>query len=183
MQTNQVFNERKATQIAARFLSGAAGQTLSYMKLIKLMYLVDREAIKRWGAPVTDDTYYALNYGMVLSQVKELINEGEGQGVWTEAIEPSGRYDVKLIGNPGEDELSRAELHLIEEIQSVYGSLSQWQLSDLTHTFPEWKHPNGSSIPVRLRRIAMAVGFSPVEAAGIEAELRGVRRMRALAQR
>lgn len=180
MQTPESFNERKAAQIAARFLASAPGRKLPYMKLIKLMYIVDRESIRRWGAPATDDSYYAMNYGMVLGRVKELIDEGEGQGVWTDAISAPIGYEVQLLANPGIDELSRAENELIEEIQRQYGHLSQWDLSELTHQFPEWKHPGGSSIPVNLRRIAMAVGFSQDEAREVEREASSMRRMRAL---
>jgi len=180
MQTVETFNERKAAQIAARFLTSAPGRTLPYMKLIKLMYLVDRESIRRWGAPATDDSYYAMNYGMVLSRVKELINEGEGTGAWTETVSAPIGYDVNLVGDPGVDELSRAERALIDEIQATYGHLTRWDLSELTHTFPEWKHPNGGATPVRLFRIAMALGFSDEEAREVEREASGMRRMRGL---
>ena len=30
---------------------------MSYMKLIKLLYLADREALARWGRPITTDQY------------------------------------------------------------------------------------------------------------------------------
>jgi len=59
------FDERKATQVAARFLA-AAGGTLPYMSLIKLMYFMDREALFQWGAPVTNDTYFSLDHGPIL---------------------------------------------------------------------------------------------------------------------
>ena len=47
-----LFNEAKATQAAARLLF-LRGGTMSYVKLIKLLYLADREALIRWGRPVT----------------------------------------------------------------------------------------------------------------------------------
>jgi hypothetical protein len=48
------FNERRATEAAARFLKLRGGK-MSYLKLIKLLYLLDREALLRWGRPVTTD--------------------------------------------------------------------------------------------------------------------------------
>ena len=45
------FNERRATEAAARFLKLRGGR-MSYLKLIKLLYLLDREALLRWGRPV-----------------------------------------------------------------------------------------------------------------------------------
>ena len=48
------FDEVKATQIAALFLK-MAGRELKYLALIKLLYKLDREALRRWGLPVTTD--------------------------------------------------------------------------------------------------------------------------------
>ncbi len=46
---------------------------MSYMKLIKLLYLADREALARWGRPITTDTYVAMKHGPVLSYILNLI--------------------------------------------------------------------------------------------------------------
>jgi len=69
-----MFNETKATQAAARFLH-LADDHLNYMVLIKLLYLADREALVRWGRPITFDTYYTMKYGPMLSNVHDLITE------------------------------------------------------------------------------------------------------------
>ena len=45
---NLSFDESKATE-AAVFLLSRSDQTMNYMKLIKLLYLADREALIRWG--------------------------------------------------------------------------------------------------------------------------------------
>ncbi|MGD0651719.1 MAG: hypothetical protein ABSA97_11370 [Verrucomicrobiia bacterium] len=42
------FDEAKSTQMAGALLQ-LAGKRMNYMKLIKLMYIIDREALKRWG--------------------------------------------------------------------------------------------------------------------------------------
>ena len=49
------FNERRATEAAARFLKLRGGR-MKYLKLIKLLYFLDREALLRWGRPVTTDS-------------------------------------------------------------------------------------------------------------------------------
>jgi uncharacterized phage-associated protein len=61
------FNEQKATQAAARFLKLANGK-MNYLKLIKLLYLLDRESLNRRGRPVTGDQYYSMKLGPVLSE-------------------------------------------------------------------------------------------------------------------
>jgi len=45
------YREDKATQAAARLLK-LRGGTRSHLKLIKLLYLVEREAPARFGAPL-----------------------------------------------------------------------------------------------------------------------------------
>ena len=58
------FDEVKATQVAARYLRLAGGR-LQYLALIKLLYKTDREALKRWGIPVTTDTHSSLKLGPI----------------------------------------------------------------------------------------------------------------------
>ena len=73
------FNEKKATQAAAHLLKLRGGK-MSYMKLIKLLYLADREAILAWGRPITTDGYASMDRGPVLSRVLDLATDGEDPG-------------------------------------------------------------------------------------------------------
>lgn len=66
------FNERRATEAAAKFLKLRGGR-MSYLKLIKLLYLLDREALLRWGRPVTTDRYVSMDNGPVVSRIYDLI--------------------------------------------------------------------------------------------------------------
>jgi len=47
---NFKFDERKAAQVAGRLISQGGGE-MNYMALLKLLYLIDREALLRWGRP------------------------------------------------------------------------------------------------------------------------------------
>jgi uncharacterized phage-associated protein len=167
------FNEAKATQAAACLLRLRGGR-MSYVKLIKLLYLVDREALLRWGRPVTTDRYVSMDRGPVLSTILDLITEGPRpgiQGIWSNYIsEPQG-YEVVLCREPPTDELSRAEEELIAEIFREHGAKSRWELVDLAHALPEWRDPNGSAIPIGYADILEAAGRSPQEAAAVVEEL------------
>ncbi len=147
---------------------------MSYMKLIKLLYLVDREALLRWGRPVTTDRYVSMDQGPVLSSILNLINEGHrpgAPGVWPEYIsEPQG-YEVALLKEAPADELSRAEEELIEEVFRDHGHKSRWELVELVHTLPEWRDPNGSAVPISYADILAAGGKSPLETATVVEEL------------
>src|SRR5260370_12146701 len=74
MAVNLPFNERKATEAAAHLLKLRGGR-MSYMKLIKLLYLADREALLRFGCPITTVRYVSIDRGPVLSRVLNLISE------------------------------------------------------------------------------------------------------------
>src|SRR5579862_7488073 len=103
------FNEVKATQAAGKFLE-LAGGTINYMVLIKLLYMLDRAAMSKWGRPVTFDEYYSMKNGPVLSEVHDLITEQPLQhSYWSRHISEPSAYAVSLSSAVGNDALSEAE--------------------------------------------------------------------------
>lgn len=152
------FDERKATQIAGALLQLAGGR-MNYLKLIKLMYIVDREALKRWGYPLTGDEYYSLPHGPIVSRVYDLIAEQPGLSsseYWKDFIRTRD-YEVQLAQPVSDEALAPADSELITEVFRRYGHLDQWQLRDLTHGFPEWREPSGGRLPIRYADILRAV--------------------------
>jgi uncharacterized phage-associated protein len=98
------FNEKKATQAAAYLLKRRGG-TMSYMKLIKLLYLADRKALVRWGRPITTDRYLSMERGPALSHVLDLATDGENPGsdsIWAAVISEPSNYEVSLKGAPAD---------------------------------------------------------------------------------
>ncbi|MEH2262385.1 Panacea domain-containing protein [Nostoc sp.] len=169
-----VFNERKATQVAASFIKLCGGR-LNYMKLIKLMYLAERQALLNWGRPITYDSYFSLKHGPILSTTLDLINEGkqpDSDHVWFKYISAPNDYDVILYKDCSTDDLSEAEESLINEIFQKYGQFNKWELVDLLHSvLPEWRNPNGSSIPITYKDILVAGGKCEEEIKSIEEEI------------
>ncbi len=167
------FNEVKTTQAAALFLKLRGGK-MSYMKLIKLLYLLDREALAKWGRPVTFDVYISMNHGPVLSNTLNMINEGnppEQESYWSDHISQPSAYSIELKGSVETDELSDAEIELINKIFSEYGNKNRWAIVEELHRLPEWQNPSGSAIPIEYHDILKATGKSEMEIASIEAEL------------
>ena len=178
------FNERRATEAAAEFLKLRGGR-MSYLKLIKLLYLLDREALLRWGRPVTTDRYVAMNNGPVVSRIHDMIRDEPAPGtvsIWRQFISAPANYEVTLAAEPERDELSRAEESLIEEVFSRYGKLSRWDLVNLSHELPEWQDPNGSAIPIQYRDILRAGNKTEGEIATVEAELESLAAAEAMLQ-
>jgi len=167
------FREEKAAQAAARLLKLRGGK-MSHLKLIKLMYLVDREALVRWGRPVTHDSYFSMPHGPVLSFTLDRINEPEGSegAYWHTLIGPKQDNEVSLVTEDvPADQLSPAEEELIDRIFAEYGQMSRWQLRDVTHRLPEWQDPRGSSVRIDPADILRHEGFPEEDINEIAEEL------------
>jgi len=144
------------------------------MKLIKLLYLLDREALLRWGRPVTTDRYVSMDRGPVVSRILDLITDEplpNEESIWRRFISLTESFEVELSGDAGSDELSRAEEDLIREIFGKFGHMSRWAIVDYSHTLSEWVDPEGSMFPIEYRDILKAGGKTESEIAEIEREL------------
>jgi hypothetical protein len=143
------FDEPKTTQMAALLLKLRGTRRMHYLKLMKLMYLIDRESLLRWGWSMTGDKYVSMEHGLVLSNTLNLITQERfGRSYWKEFISaPLGDYEVQAVKDPNDDELSQAEIELINEVYGKFGHWNRWRLRDYTHDLPEYIETE-SSIPV-----------------------------------
>ena len=160
-----MYREKKATQAAAEFMR-LTGNRRNYMELLKLLYLMDRTALKQWGHPVTHDGYAAMELGPILSKTYDRIkSDPPGSGYWNQFIRTSG-YDVVLVEDPSNDELSEAESDLIASVFETYGRMSRRELVDHCHGFSEWiknKPPKKSSCPISYSDVLRSVGRTESE--------------------
>lgn len=154
------YDETKAVQLAARLLQLRGGR-MSYLKLLKLMYIVDREALLRRGKSVTSDSYVSMRFGPVLSNTYSCISEGRpSRTLWDDYIRTIPDHEIELIASPSTEALSEEECALIEEIFATFGGKSRWELVDYVHTFAEWKDPDGSMLPITIEEILIAGNIS-----------------------
>lgn len=174
-----MFNEQKAAQIAAWFL-GKAGGTMPHLKLMKLMYLAERESMAKHGFPMTGDRFVAMPHGPVLSLTLNHINDQapSSPGGWDDWISDKANYEVGLLKSPDSDaldELSRADLEVLETTWKRFGAMSKYQIRDYTHdskNCPEWKDPEGSSLPITYEAVFEALGFSAEVSKAMGGEVR-----------
>jgi len=143
--------EKKTTEAAAFFLKKSEGR-MKYLKLIKLLYFADREAISQIGLPITFDNYCSMENGPVLSKTYDWIkgNVGVNYGTfWASFIEKVNRYWVSLTSDPQTPDLSTDELEILQKVWEEYGKYSEFQLVEITHQLPEYKKPQAySSLPI-----------------------------------
>jgi uncharacterized phage-associated protein len=153
------FDEQKVTEAAA-FLLELRGGCMHYIKLLKLLYIADRQAFFEWGTPISNDNYVSMDNGPVLSQTYNLIKDG-GR-FWSEYVSaPFRDYEVELSAAlKSKRKLSPAEEEILNRVFAEFGHQNRWKIVDYMHTLPEWKNPGGSSIPISINDILLALNES-----------------------
>jgi uncharacterized phage-associated protein len=168
------YRQVAATQAAARLLKARGGR-MSYLKLIKLLYLADRKALLEHHRPITYDRFVSMDFGPVLSQTYNLIvaeqSPNAAPSYWRQYISEPEKYVVSLLQDAPNSELSAAQEEVLDSIFAEFGKLSRWQLVDLTHGLPEWENPFGSSVPISVHEVLKAGGLEEGEVEAVEETL------------
>jgi uncharacterized phage-associated protein len=156
------FSLPKATEVACALLARAGGQ-INVMKLVKLMYLLDRLSIDRRGIPVVGGQYLSMRNGPVTSELLDLVNagrlDGEPDTRWEQSISDRVNHEVRLEAIPAREYLSEADMELLDLIWNEHGHRDQWQLVDWCHTYcVEWTPLDRGSAPIAVELIAQALG-------------------------
>src|SRR6266481_4115650 len=109
-------NIPKAIQAASVLLKTDRCKRMSYLRLIKLLYIADRESLKETGRKITRDRTVAMKNGPVLSGIYDLIKgRHEAADEWSQKIRKDG-YQVELVDDPGSGQLSRYEIKKLREV-------------------------------------------------------------------
>lgn len=143
MNTVIEFDHEKATQ-ALNFLARKEGGSISKLKAVKLVWLADRYHLRKYGRPITNDTYYAMKLGPVGSSVKDLAERSDFL-----ASEEKAYFDRFLNCNRegnqvsskmevDNDVFSETDLEALEQVYHVFGGEAPFALVNLSHDFPEW---------------------------------------------
>ena len=184
-----IFDERKAAQAAAFLLFKAGGQ-LSLLKLMKLMYLAERESLRQYGETITGDAFVSMQHGPVLSTTYNHMTGSltSSEGGWETWIsDRAGNMlalqDPSMLRTPEQDllALSETDLECLDATWAQFGHIAAWRLRDMTHEglCPEWVDPNGSSRPIPLSRVLKALGYSPDQIESLDRRLHEQRQINA----
>lgn len=172
-----MFNERKAAQMAAFFLGQIPERRMPHLKLMKLLYLSDREAVRAFGWPISGDRLVSMPHGPVLSQTLNLMDgDVESQpGGWEEWISDKENHELSLrqpLDVATLDELAPAEIDVLKVVWDKFGAMGKWEIRDWTHKHcAEWNDPKGSSFPIYYDALARAVGFDDASAKELAAQI------------
>lgn len=170
----------KAAQVAA-FFAAKNGGHIGRMKLIKLMYLADREALIEYGHPISDDDPYSLDNGPILSHSLNLMRNLSSDAAWSSWILANdGCALAKPLTSIEEqlDELSRAELEAMARVWTKFGNWTGQELSSYTHKHcAEWSSPSGSSHSISRESILQAIGIDEQRAKVQSSDIQERRRL------
>lgn len=166
------FNIEKATEATAYLIQLCSPRRpIKFMKILKLLYLAEREALREWERPIIYDSYCSMDHGQVLSNTYNLMKRQTRYHQWDEHIQHRWYLWLALRKPVQLRKLSRAEAELLERIANEYGHLKEFELAELTHQLPEYKEAHGSSIPTTMADLLGALEFSEEDIQRIRKQL------------
>jgi uncharacterized phage-associated protein len=137
------FSFRKTTQ-GLNYFARQAGGRINKMKALKLLYFADRYHLRKFGRPVTNDEYFAMNFGPVASGGKDLAEGSDFRPNVEKAyagqfLDPVNRYEVASLNDVEEKVFSESDREAMAFAWEMFGARNEFELADLTHVYPEWK--------------------------------------------
>jgi uncharacterized phage-associated protein len=140
---NRFFDYKKATQ-ALNFFAKANGGQIDMIRALKLVFFADRYHLRKYGRPVTNDTYFAMKLGPVPSGVKDIASQSsfvdETESAYADRfLSTNEPNEVASVAPVDERALSETDLEALEFAWMRFGR--KWAICDITHEYPEWaKH-------------------------------------------
>jgi uncharacterized phage-associated protein len=124
----------RALDVAGYFLSlqdDNAGDSISNMKLQKLLYYAQGFRLAERGEPLFNEHMEAWQHGPVVPAVYHEFKEFGGSG---------------LPRDYGYRDIDKDTAVFLDEIYRVYGQFSAWKLSKMTHDEPPWRETDTSDV-------------------------------------
>lgn len=123
---------------------------LGKVKLMKLFYFLDFLHVKRFGAPVTYDSYINLEYGPIPSMIKNLIDTADddidnsliADTITVEKIDGSDIHRIIPTRKFTENDkkyFSDNELEILKKVCLRFGNKNTKEIVDASHNEAPWK--------------------------------------------
>lgn len=168
------FDVDRCIEAAGVLFSTTETKTMGRMRLLKLLYLANRQSLEQTGDPIVDDDAFAMKDGPVLSHTYDLIKGTEwdekAQAIWNEHFKVVDRILIQMLSDPGTGHLSDYDVETLVGIASEYKDWEDYDLSELTHTFDEYKrHWDGTHPSERIPEgdLLRGIGYTPEQSAAL----------------
>lgn len=172
------YKARKAAQLCAYFACKDGGM-IDKLKLIKLIYLTERKCLADWHRPMLLDELFSLPHGPICSSTLNGIDGAYNKALWDTFISRHGNKVVsaKKLSRDDLDEVSDAELDIVEDIWKLFGGYTASRLRNYTRdNCSEYTDVTSGCIPISYKQLLEAIGASSDDADAIEREISMLRR-------
>lgn len=154
----------KMIQAAGVILGHHKSHSLGRWRLLKLMYIADREVLRQTGRPICGGQQVAMDHGPLHSEMYDAIKGGRRDlAEWSKYMSNDG-INVTVLTDPGTDKLTRLDEQVLRQIVEKYGYMTDRALRAVVHSFKEFvvHEPHaGSSRVIPWDSIIEAVGLGP----------------------
>ena len=128
---------------AISFLLDQKGSALDKLSLLKLIFFADKYHMMKYARSITNDTYYAMKYGPVASNMKNILDfdflgDNEKRYIEKYLVKNGNQIDIKEKFEKF-NMLSDTDKEGLEFAYENFGEYKTFDLVDITHNFYEWK--------------------------------------------
>ncbi len=119
--------------ITFRFNQTKAIETILYLAqkvsdsdiygICKLLYLVDKTSLEKYGRFIFGESYYAMKEGPTPSNVYDLLKQPAKAPIYGLKVEGN---QVIPLRNPDLDCLSESDIECLDQIIGIYGAVPNW---------------------------------------------------------
>ena len=135
----QVFQYEAAVNALLFVLSELGGKSDMH-KLCKILYFADQRHLSLYGRSITGDTYIAMQYGPVPSNVDDILKAVRGDSFFSGYIEElkdkltfDNRYIIRALSEPDLDELSKTDLKCLSYAVKLCRNMNFGELTEFSH--------------------------------------------------
>jgi uncharacterized phage-associated protein len=132
------FHYNKAAQAVASLLRSEPGQRMNYYRLLKLLYIADRQSIEETGRPIIGGRLIAMDRGPLHSAGFDLVQGKDSEIAWWSQFFRTERYDLEMVQDPGNGDLSAREIDVLNRVRNQHEMDDDFEVGKQTHTFPEF---------------------------------------------
>jgi len=147
--TMNAINIKKITVVLARIAQSM--DDLTKLKLMKVLYFIDKEHLIQYGRFVTGEHYVKMQFGPVSTDILTIIENIEGLGDECPLSPEDREYFLGHLGvgsdkyrritcikAPDLDELSESEIEVVDQIVARYRTTTARELVEISHHESAW---------------------------------------------
>lgn len=134
------FDAGKAIQAIGVLMTHDHASQMNFIRVLKLLYLAEREALKEIARPIIGDSVVATERGPVMENVYSLLRGQHSEFKKFSQHFNTVRYNLVMHLQPDVGELSEYEIETIQRIANQHEDADEWDLVQFARNYlPEWQ--------------------------------------------